>query len=87
MATSIARTRLVAIATVLTYGSSILSGQQLVRNKTTIGDKANACRSPIQVAEYRPEDFAGEHTSPWPTWMQGALHSGIRAANEVNDAV
>jgi len=30
--------------------------------------------------------FAGEHTSPWPGWIQGALHSGLRAAREVNDA-
>ena len=30
--------------------------------------------------------FAGEHTSPWPGWMQGALHSGLRAAQEVNGA-
>lgn len=28
--------------------------------------------------------FAGEHTSPWPGWVQGALHSGLRAAREVN---
>lgn len=28
--------------------------------------------------------FAGEHTSAWPGWMQGALDSGIRAAREVN---
>lgn len=27
--------------------------------------------------------FAGEHTSPWPGWIQGALHSGLRAAKEV----
>ena len=27
--------------------------------------------------------FAGEHTSPWMTWMEGALESGERAANEV----
>ncbi|HEY0436319.1 MAG TPA: NAD(P)/FAD-dependent oxidoreductase [Phenylobacterium sp.] len=27
--------------------------------------------------------FAGEHTSPWPGWIQGALHSGLRAAAEV----
>ena len=26
---------------------------------------------------------AGEHTSPWPGWIQGALHSGVRAAREV----
>lgn len=30
--------------------------------------------------------FAGEHTSPWPAWMQGALHSGLRAAREVVEA-
>jgi monoamine oxidase len=30
--------------------------------------------------------FAGEHTSPSPTWMQGALASGNRAAQEVNNA-
>jgi monoamine oxidase len=26
--------------------------------------------------------FSGEHTSPWPAWMQGALYSGLRAAKE-----
>ena len=31
--------------------------------------------------------FAGEHTSPYFGWMQGALQSGNRAAAEVNDAV
>ncbi len=30
--------------------------------------------------------FAGEHTSPWPGWIQGALHSGLRAAREVTAA-
>ncbi len=37
----------------------------------------------------RPEGrihFAGEHTSPWPGWMQGALHSGLRAAREIHEA-
>jgi monoamine oxidase len=29
--------------------------------------------------------FAGEHTSPWPGWIQGALHSGLRAAKEVSE--
>lgn len=28
--------------------------------------------------------FAGEHASPWPGWMQGALASGIKAAREIN---
>jgi monoamine oxidase len=34
----------------------------------------------------RPEGrihFAGEHLSPWPGWMQGALASGLRVAREV----
>jgi monoamine oxidase len=30
--------------------------------------------------------FAGEHTSPWFGWMQGALQSGGRAAGEVDQA-
>jgi monoamine oxidase len=36
----------------------------------------------------RPEGrihFAGEHTSPWTGWMQGALHSGLRAARELSE--
>ncbi len=28
--------------------------------------------------------FAGEHASPWPGWMQGAIASGIKTAREVN---
>jgi monoamine oxidase len=37
----------------------------------------------------RPEGrvhFAGEHTSAWMRWMQGALESGHRAAREVHEA-
>jgi monoamine oxidase len=30
--------------------------------------------------------FAGEHTSRWTYWMQGALQSGLRAAKEVSEA-
>lgn len=30
--------------------------------------------------------FAGEHTSAWHGWMNGALESGNRAADEVNNA-
>jgi len=29
--------------------------------------------------------FSGEHTSSTPGWMQGAIESGIRVANEIND--
>ena len=28
--------------------------------------------------------FAGEHTSPWTGWMQGALESGRRVAREIS---
>ena len=28
--------------------------------------------------------FAGDHLSPWPGWMNGALQSGNRAAREIN---
>jgi monoamine oxidase len=34
----------------------------------------------------RPEEhvhFAGEHTSSWMGWMEGALESGDRAAREI----
>jgi monoamine oxidase len=30
--------------------------------------------------------FAGEHTSAWAQWMQGALESGLRAAREIREA-
>ena len=31
--------------------------------------------------------FAGEHTSTWTGWMEGALESGERAAREVLNAI
>ncbi len=40
----------------------------------------------LMPAIARSEDrfhFAGEHTSPWMGWMEGALESGERAAREV----
>ena len=30
--------------------------------------------------------FAGEHTSPWAGWIEGAIQSGVRAAREVQQA-
>jgi monoamine oxidase len=30
--------------------------------------------------------FAGEHTSAWHGWMQGALASGVRTAHEIHEA-
>jgi monoamine oxidase len=55
---------------------------------------ATALPSPGQLTSIcvgidRPEGrvhFAGEHTSKFQGWMQGALQSAIRAAKEVNDA-
>jgi monoamine oxidase len=46
---------------------------------------------PGQMTEWLPQltasedgmHFAGEHTSPWTGWMEGALESGERAAREV----
>jgi monoamine oxidase len=49
---------------------------------------------PGQMTKYmpvimRPEGriyFAGEHASPWPAWMQGALYSGQRCASLIHQA-
>jgi monoamine oxidase len=30
--------------------------------------------------------FAGEHLSPWFSWMQGAISSGLRAVKEIDEA-
>ena len=55
---------------------------------------ASSWYKPGQMSELwphiaRPEGrvhFAGDHTSAWIRWMQGALESGNRAAREVNEA-
>jgi monoamine oxidase len=52
---------------------------------------AFALYRPGQMTEWLPQlttsedgmHFAGEHTSPWTGWMEGALESGERAAREV----
>jgi monoamine oxidase len=56
---------------------------------------AYAWFKPGQMSELLPHiaraegriHFAGEHTSSWPGWMQGAFQSGHRAAREINRAV
>jgi monoamine oxidase len=56
---------------------------------------AYAWFKPGQMSELLPHiaraegriHFAGEHTSSWPGWMQGAFQSGHRAANEINRAL
>lgn len=40
----------------------------------------------IRKPEYRI-CFAGEHTSDFPGWMEGALQSGLRAASEIDSSV
>jgi monoamine oxidase len=43
----------------------------------------------LQASIVQPEGrihFAGEHTSLYHAWIQGALESGIRAAKEVHEA-
>jgi monoamine oxidase len=30
--------------------------------------------------------YAGEHLSSWPSWIQGALSSGLRAVREIDEA-
>jgi monoamine oxidase len=44
---------------------------------------------PFHAEARRPEGlihFAGEHTSTWFAWMNGAIESGSRAAHEVNNS-
>lgn len=55
---------------------------------------AHAGLAPGQVTALMPHaitpegrlHFAGEHTSAWQAWMEGAIESGERAASEVNEA-
>jgi monoamine oxidase len=42
--------------------------------------------APVVAAPEGRVHFAGEHTSPWMGWMEGALESGQRAAGEVTEA-
>jgi monoamine oxidase len=41
---------------------------------------------PVLASEEKGLHFAGEHTSIWTGWMEGALESGERAAREVLNA-
>lgn len=45
----------------------------------------------VSINEFMPAandriHFAGEHLSAWPSWIQGALSSGLRAVKEINEA-
>jgi monoamine oxidase len=56
---------------------------------------AHAGLAPGQITALMPHaiapegriHFAGEHTSPWQAWMEGAIESAERAALEVNSAI
>jgi monoamine oxidase len=60
--------------------------QPYQRGAYSVYNKGIYARLGADVA--RPEGrvhFAGEHASPWPGWIQGALYSGLRAAREASD--
>jgi len=62
------------------------SNEPFSRGAYTITEPQHyAFREHVARAENRIH-FAGEHASPWPGWIQGALQSGLRAADEVNSA-
>jgi monoamine oxidase len=42
---------------------------------------------PVLASAENGLHFAGEHTSVWTSWMEGALESGERAAREVLTAI
>jgi monoamine oxidase len=53
-------------------------------SETSLGQITSLCGG-LEQPEGRVH-FAGEHISACPYWMQGALQSGLRAANEVHEA-
>jgi monoamine oxidase len=63
--------------------SFVWSEQPYQRGAYSVYNKGVYARlgSDVARAEGRIH-FAGEHTSPWPAWIQGALYSGLRAARE-----
>jgi monoamine oxidase len=75
-------------------GNAFESGLSQVWHEDPLARGAFAYFGPGQMSTLlpiaqRPEGrvhFAGEHTSAWHGWMNGALESGNRAAEEVNDA-
>jgi monoamine oxidase len=70
------------------------SGTSMIWHEDQWARGAFAYFEPGQMATLLPEaqrpegriHFAGEHTSAWHGWMNGALESGNRAAEEVNEA-
>jgi len=74
--------------------SQYMSGTSQIWHEDKFARGAFAYFEPEQMTTLlpiaqRPEGrlhFAGEHTSAWHGWMNGALESGNRAAEEVNNA-
>ncbi len=64
--------------------SFVWDEQPFVRGAYVVFEPAETLRllPGLAAAEGRLH-FAGEHTSPWPGWIQGAIHSGLRTAREV----
>jgi monoamine oxidase len=73
------------------FARCVEGGETVCWDEEPFARGAHAALLPGQMTELMPhvatvEDrlhFAGEHASPWHGWMQGALHSGRRAAHEV----
>jgi len=57
-----------------------------VRRVRVFPTRPDAVTSSAIVGPEGRVHFAGEHTSPWSGWMEGALESGLRAAREVDGA-
>lgn len=76
------------------FARCVEGGESLCWSEDPLALGAHAALLPGQMTALMPHahtaegrlHFAGEHTSPWHGWMQGALHSGRRAAREVAEA-
>jgi monoamine oxidase len=74
-------------------GAAFECGTSVCWDQEPFSRGAYAWFRPGQLASVQPfllppegrVHFAGEHTSPWPGWVQGALHSGCRVAREIQE--
>jgi len=76
------------------FARHVEGGETVCWDEEPFARGAHAALMPGQMTTLMPHvatvegrlHFAGEHASPWHGWMQGALHSGRRAAREVAEA-
>jgi monoamine oxidase len=76
------------------FAPHVEGGESVCWDEEPFARGAHAALLPGQMTALMPHvasiegrlHFAGEHTSPWHGWMQGALFSGRRAAREVAEA-